>query len=455
MEAAASEGDIRSLSTSSEWIPFVWPAEWREAAQLDALKDTGFNCLILPLEKEGAGSQAALRDAARSKGFACLIDSPDGASLSDGTLRVPVMDTTQIRPGAPGLLVLKDGVWPGIGQAASGGGDAGPTGMPWVDSNAWRMRLANVRAPKSRIWVRFAASKENQRVPTLAQYQAALADVAVYGGQWPVELDADLAKRLAAADTRAVEMLQQIGKSAVWLAKPRAWSSYQPLASLGVLSSYEGDDEYLATEMLNLAHRRQLAYRVLDLLQPATISYDNLLTVAVLTARKPANEVVEKLAGFLRGGGELIGPLGCDAWFGAEGAAAGPIDGYQQWKAGKGKLFAPVEEWSDPYLVAVDVHRIVGRRRDFAVVYNAGGALTYVSEAPSGSSGACQVVSYVSGFPRSGGGPVSLRVRRKIQSARLWSLGSDAARELKVVNIEGNQEIHVPELAAYSAIEFT
>src|SRR3954454_14905316 len=85
----------------------------------------------------------------------------------------------------PGITVLKS-EWPGL---HSNQGSAGPTGVPWLDSNGWQIRLGKVREPEKIMWVDTPFGKE-KRVITTSEYLLAIADAAMYGGRWIINLDA-------------------------------------------------------------------------------------------------------------------------------------------------------------------------------------------------------------------------------------------------------------------------
>ena len=60
-----------------------------------------------------------------------------------------------IAPPPESLLTPADSVWPGIASPASGAEASGPTANPWIDSNGWLLRLAQIRAPQKTVWLTF------------------------------------------------------------------------------------------------------------------------------------------------------------------------------------------------------------------------------------------------------------------------------------------------------------
>src|ERR1022692_2499115 len=79
-------------------------------------------------------------------------------------------------------------------MSRGGGTSAGPTGVPWVDTNSWKIRLEAARRPGADIWV--DAPPKGPRV-FATSYRTAIADAAAYGGRWLISLDAQLAAAIA------------------------------------------------------------------------------------------------------------------------------------------------------------------------------------------------------------------------------------------------------------------
>src|SRR5262249_29987462 len=109
---------------SSDWTPLRWPSEWTHPSALDLVRNSPVNCILLQ-------ENSPLTSEMQRRGLATL----DGADAT----------------APPGITVLK-GEWPGV-RSSQGGSAAGPTGVPWVDSNGWAVRLARVREPEKIIWV--------------------------------------------------------------------------------------------------------------------------------------------------------------------------------------------------------------------------------------------------------------------------------------------------------------
>ena len=103
--------------------PMRWPGIWKNPSALTLLQGTAINCLLF--DKDANLAPVSVR--ARQEGLR-------------------VVDT-----GSPveGVVVVQ-GEWPGVKLNPSGQMDhagAGPTGVPWVDSNGWKIRLTSSLHP--------------------------------------------------------------------------------------------------------------------------------------------------------------------------------------------------------------------------------------------------------------------------------------------------------------------
>ena len=104
------------------WTPLRWPDSWKDPAALDLLKGTPIDYLVIPKTAE----------------------------LEPVRVRAQQLGLHLAVPGvAPEGVQIVKGAWPGVAMGRGGGGAAsGPTGVPWVDSNGWQVRLQSVLHPK-------------------------------------------------------------------------------------------------------------------------------------------------------------------------------------------------------------------------------------------------------------------------------------------------------------------
>ena len=131
------------MPTPASWIPLCWPSAWVDPTLLGLLEGTPFNCLAM----EWNATLAPVAAKARAAGLSLVAlgnEAERAAAAGAG-----------IAPPPESLVTLADAVWPGIASSADGAEASGPTANPWIDSNGWLLRLAQVRAPQKTVWLTF------------------------------------------------------------------------------------------------------------------------------------------------------------------------------------------------------------------------------------------------------------------------------------------------------------
>ena len=397
-------------------IPLRWPSEpeWQRPEALAVLEGSPFNCILL------SSADSALQEAASRRGVQAVI--------------------------APPATVLTDRVWPGVqrSQRGSDTSDSGPTGPPWVDANGWAIQLARAKNPGNPVWV--AADPPDDTIIRAEHYALAVADSEAYGGRWIVSLDPHTRKGLLANAADARETWQTIGKATRFFREHEAaWAGLETLAKLGILSDFENENEFLGTEVLNLAARRYLAYRILV---PARVELKGLAAVLWVFPKAPEGELLKQLQAFTSGGGILILPA--SAAHVADGlAGAGRHEtGYRLYTLGKGRIAVAVEPWGDPYVLAVDAHRLITRRHDVFRLWNPGAANAVNSV--SGRRALSQVLSFTA---RPASNPMSLWIAHQAKTARFLDLFG-RTEALTVTPKTGGSEVSLPPFTSYAAIEW-
>ena len=184
-----------------------WPNAWKDPASLSLLKGSPIDCLLVE-SKAGLGP---------------LVEEA-------GRIHLPVAEA-----GSPpaGVEIVK-GNWPGVDPTQGTGGlAAGPTGEPWVDSNGWKIRLAQAMSPGRQIWVN--APPAEPRLG-LESYVLAVVDAGAYGARWILSLDEKLAADIAAGSGRALQTWHKLTDAARFFNAHQQWSTYQPEAVAGVVA---------------------------------------------------------------------------------------------------------------------------------------------------------------------------------------------------------------------------
>jgi hypothetical protein len=349
-------------------------------------------------------------------------------------------------------VVINDLFWPRMKLAQRGQGDdsdAGPTGAPWIDSNSWVARLAAVRAPSASVWLDFEPDPK-EAPPELPGYVTAIADSAAAGARWIVTLDETLAKALAAGNAEAMKKWDGIVSSLGFFEARREWARWDPWGPVGVLSSFAGDDEYMGHEVLNLAARRNLLYRVLDRKMPATQRLEGLRAVLYVDTEAPEPALVSRLRAFAEAGGMLIVPAAAGKLFPPGKPLSCAVDGYALRSAGKGRIAAATREWDDPYFLAADVHSLVSRKNDPVRVFNGRSLWLHYAVAPKQTAALLQLVSFSSRTNQT----VSLAPAQPWRTAMFHAFGSAEPKPLNAVEVDGRPEFHLPPFSNYAALEF-
>jgi hypothetical protein len=328
----------------------------------------------------------------------------------------------------PGVTLVK-GDWPGV-RSSRDGATAGPTGVPWVDSNGWRVRLARMRDPGGSLWVETPLPGE-KRVRTTIDYLLALADAAVYGGQWIVAFDGP-----PQPDT-----WNSVAAALRFFAAHRDWNQYRPQAVVGILSDFRGANEFAGEELLNLTARQNQPYRILIGIE----SWQGLKAILYANAEPPAGELRNKLIAFVQLGGLLITG---GQWSLAEGTPGGSHPRYTIRSVGKGRIAAG--DLSDPYQAAADAQILLSHRHDLLRFWNGGSLGSYLTAPPSGPGALLQIVNYAG---RPGADPVSVRVSGPYLEGRIRQVNDTAPKPLKAIRQKEAIELHLPAIPVYAAIE--
>jgi hypothetical protein len=449
---------------------------WARPEALERLSGTPLDCLVLswafgsPLDAEQQRALAPLVGAARQRGLA-LVGWVEGSDLraAAASAEAAGLDAVATESDAAGVgpSVLRFGsrsladrrtsdflgvsglVWPGIREAHPRDVDAasGPTGPPWLDSNAWYVRLArSLLSPKS-LWLGFDPPELGQPLSETAYLQA-IADTSVFGGRWLVSLDphlrAGLSQRASAAETTWRGMAQGLA----FFEAHRDWTGYVPEGQLGVVSDYAGGDEFLSFEVLNLLARQGSLYRILDKRRALAASFDGLDAILYVDSTAPESALAAKLDAFADAGGTLIAP----AFWPARGA---PDDSawfprFRVLRTGRGRLAVARAEVADPYVLADDAQLLMSHRHDRVRVFNPGTAQFHYVLGIDGRGGILHALRLDEPDPRQ---PLTLWFERPWTRARVWTPAGPDATPVRRTAAERGVEFSLATLPGYSALE--
>jgi len=400
--------------------PMRWPDTWKDPAMLDLVKGTAIDTLLIAKGDE----LAAVRAGAQKSGIqVAATDAPPA-----------------------GILVLK-GAWPGVQMRGGGGGaSAGPTGVPWVDSNAWRIRLSRTLHPESAVWV--DAPPAARAFVTAASYLIAIADSAAYGGRWIITLDAPLADGLAARKPESLATWKSLTATAGFFSAHKNWPDFTPKAVVGVVSDFTGDNEFFSGELLNLMGRAGLHYRILPKDKISAQSFASLRAVSYTDAAPPTADLRKQVLAFVEAGGMLIA---APKWGPAAGAplATGERPGFSTRTLGKGKIALADDEPADPFSWAADANVLVSHRYDLVRFWNGGAACSYYTVSPDRKQALVHLLFYAMRGPDS----ATVRIAGKYRAARASTVDQPQVADL-VMEAQGDAvEVHLPQVSQYVALE--
>lgn len=434
---ARKEIALASEIAANRLVPFRWPAGWTPE-QVKILAGSPINCLLVN------DSGAAAAGAARAGG----LEVREWSSLSPAPLAKARWD------GSAPIIALTEVDWPQIKPMARGANaEAGPTGAPWIDSTSWVARLAASRAPSKQIWM--GCEPPGDQVLTAQAYRLAITDCAATGARWMISLDTKLAGGIAAGNAEAAATWRQMTDTLAFFEKRAAWRAYRHRGPLGVISTFAGDNEFMSTEVLNLAARRNLLYRVIDRSVAATEDLAGLRAVLWVDPEAPPAPLAAKLSAFARGGGLLIVSRAAARTFPGERDLDCAVAGYNLRAMGKGSVASPQRDWDDPFFVALDAHNLLSRRNDPVRVFNGSSLWLHYSADPRGTASLIQFVQFGGSRRGAAASPVSLRIQYPHRAVQIHTMDSDAARPLEPVRLDKVVEYHLPSFSVYAALEVT
>jgi hypothetical protein len=336
---------------------------------------------------------------------------------------------------------------PGFGSGSAGGGaSSGPTGVPWVDSNGWAVRLSRTLHPESAVWVN-AAPAERAFI-TASSYLIAIADSAAYGGRWIISLDAPLAKDLAAGTSGSLATWKSLTAAAAFFAAHKAWADYLPVGLVGVVSDFTGDNEFFSHELLNLMARAGLQYRLVLKDKVTAASFQSLRAVSYTDETPPSPDLRKQVLAFVQAGGMLIAS---PKWGEVAGTpvAGAERPGFSVRALGKGRIAVADEAPVDPFSWAADAAVLVSHRYDLVRFWNGGAAGSYYTMAPGGKQALVHLLFYAARGPDA----ATVRVAGRYRAARASTVSEPQVAKLEMEAQGDAVEVHLPQVSQYVALE--
>jgi hypothetical protein len=352
-----------------------------------------------------------------------------------------------VDPAAPGdgVVVVK-GVWPGVRISRGNVAEAGPTGVPWVDSNGWLTRLTAVRRPGSAVWI--DAPPEPKRSIWPFEYLTAMADAAAYGGRWLVSLDDALAAKIAVRDERALATWRTITAAARFFAERRHWAEWRPEAVMGVVSDFSGDNDLLSGETLNLLDRAGEHYRILLKDRLPAAPFDRLRAVLYADQQAPSAALRKQTLDFVEAGGLLITT---PVWGEAPGVPSknAVLPDYLERQLVKGRVAIAKKAPDDPYMLANDSVVLVSHRYDIVRCFNSGAFSSYFTVAPGHGKAVVHLLFYAGRGPDA----ASVRVTGRWHTASISTIDEPTPTPVKTQTMKDAVEVYLPQVPQYVALQ--
>ena len=393
-----------------ESIPFRWPASWTDASNLELLKGSPITCI--------AG------------------EKPPPFPL--GGIEFIALDPTR----QPAGIALREGVWPRVLVAtrkdAAGGG---ATGGPWVDSNAWTVRLAQITEPSQVVWLTYSTPGGNEITP-IDSFVKPIAEAEAYGAHWVIAPDDYFAGLLAQRAEKALGEWKRMMAALRFFEARHDRRTWTPEAPLTVASTFQGDDKLLSEEFLNLAPRRRLAYNPMRAQDVPGAAFTGAKAVLYLETAPPPGATRARLLEFARAGGLLIAPRGTVDAPAERRLAEHSVRGY-----GKGRVAMPLQKWEDPFTLVDQVHVLVSHREDPVRVWNGGDLDVFHLTSPRRDRALTHLVPYASGRTLS----ITLGYSSPYRRARVLTPASETAAPL--VRAEMGLEVQLSPFVDYAAVE--
>jgi hypothetical protein len=460
-----------------QWMPMRWPAGPLEAAlrgkagpiapsQAEVLRKwldpallvslvarTPVNCLIvswgadLPEDNSQRLSMQPLLAKAKECGLTVFgLAQGEARPLMDAGPAIPWTSMAAAPWGASSAaLALTDGLWPQVQmQGGSEVAVAGPTTLPWVESNGALLNLARMKAGGKGLWL----AAEPPEKPVAGSHSLAAVDAEVNGGRWIIALDDDLRAGLAAGRADALSVWKKLSGSLEFLSQLGELNAYPAAGPLILVSDFSGENEEMVHELMNLLPRRRLPFRAIERTGASSAPLDGVKAVFYADHQPPDAALRKRLLSFAGSGGVLLTRA---AWPGMQGS---PVEApahlaFRLHRLGKGTFGVAASSRPDPYELACDIQSLMGRNNDALRLFNGASMNCFYKAPAAGRKAAVHIVNYAC----SAGLAVSLYLRERYRSARFLSPHASSAVPLRFFSQpDGGIELKLPPIDVYGVV---
>ena len=246
---------------------------------------------------------------------------------------------------------------------------AGVTGGAWVDSNAGAIRLAQTREPAKQAWLTYSPPGAKEVVP----FEEYVRPVAEAGGATAHAGSSRSMRTFAQAvngrNDRALGVWRQMMGALKLFESRQAWRTWQPVAALAVVSSFQGEisswprssscwPPAATSPTASSSHPTSIERRSRSRRRSSTS-----------TPRRPRGRPGTALLRFAENGGTVLAPRGVMA--GNQSLSRSRYE-HAIHSVGRGRLITPQDKWEDPFTLVRQVQLLLSVREDAVQVWNGG-----------------------------------------------------------------------------------
>ncbi len=425
------------IAAAPDWVPARWQSA--DPASLDLVAQTPVNCVLVD---KPSWSQSFMK-AAASRGIAALAvvqPGPNAGTLAreaagmgaagivlEGNItdadrdrlsgiKIPIVELTPrsgMRLNDPplGIAGTYQGLWPGVRAQENGEAQSGPSGAPWIDTNAGFLRFVRA-STHAVIWL--ANRPPEKTVIPVRRYLDAIADAEMNGARWVIALDGNFNRQLLAHDAKAVAGWKQIGAELAYYESHRQWRALPPHSKLAIIEDVQSGALLSGgvLDMIVVKHTPVIPVPPRELagasLKKASMAVD--VDPSALTPQESVN-----LKAFTHSGGTLL-------------------SGVSQWKfppPEPGQITLNEKDVAKLDEIWKQVNNMIGRMNLGARLFNVSSMLSNLLDAGDGKSVVLQLVNYTD-FPVDS---ITAHVLGNYKHARLYEPGMPP-KDLDVYPVE-------------------
>lgn len=272
-------------------VPMRWA--WSDTGSLNMLDGSAITCLVVP-DEETAG---VMREGAGARGLQVLVEGKDFQPVARAA----------VKP-AP-LIVVSQGLWPGVRVEKEGSTEARPTGAPWVETNTGYLRyLRSSVGPAPQIWL--ANRPPEKQMLNGQRYVQAIGDAAMSGARWLITLDSGFTELMRQRDPRIQESWQRINNALQFYESNRNMVEAPDYSSLALLED-PASGALMSGGIVDMIAAKHIPLRVVPAARLESGAIGDARTLLNIDPAGLSDEQKEALKAVARSGVSLVnGPPG-------------------------------------------------------------------------------------------------------------------------------------------------